>query len=171
VRLLRLSKRERVPAGWKHFAERHTLHAFHVGEVDVATVAEEFLARWHRIVAERDVEALRGLLAEDVTLGAPPYWQPLSGHDLVHHLLSVILETIEGFSYFREWTSGAELALEFKGRIEGLDLQGIDLVTLNDAGHVSHIDVLIRPFNALELLQERVSARMTAYLAERARTD
>ncbi len=71
---------------------------------------EEFLARWRRISRERDLDALRDLLAEDVTIGAPPHWQRLAGKDLVHHLLGVILETIEGFTYYREWVSGSELA-------------------------------------------------------------
>ena len=37
---------------------------------------DAFLAEWHRIVRERDVTALAGLLAPDVAIGAPPYWEP-----------------------------------------------------------------------------------------------
>ncbi len=128
---------------------------------------EEFLTRWHRIAKERDFDGLRDLLAEDVTIGAPPHWQRLGGKDLVHHLLGVILETIEGFTYYREWVSGAELALEFKGKVDDLDLQGIDLVTLDDDNRVTQLDVMIRPLNAVITLQEKVGARMLAYLAEK----
>jgi hypothetical protein len=133
----------------------------------MAANGEEFLARWHRIAEERDLDALRDLLAEDVTIGAPPHYQRLSGKDLVHHLLGVILETIEGFTYCREWVSGAELALEFKGKVDDLDLQGIDLVTLDDDNRVIQLDVMIRPLNAVLTLQEKVGARMLAYLAEK----
>ena len=96
-----------------------------------------FLTEWHRIVAERDLDALHTVLADDVSIGAPPYWQRLEGHDLVHHLLGLIVHTIEGFTYHREWEQDGELALEFTGRVDGFDLQGIDLISLNDAGLIS----------------------------------
>ena len=54
--------------------------------------ADDWLARWHRIVSERDMKALREVLAEDVTMGAPPYWNKLQGRDVVHHLLGLIVD-------------------------------------------------------------------------------
>jgi hypothetical protein len=127
--------------------------------------ADAFLARWHRIVAERDLDALADILADGVAIGAPPYWAPLAGKPLVHHLLGIIVTTIEGFTYHREWTRGRELALEFRGRVGEHELQGIDLITLDAAGRVAHLDVLIRPMNALEALREIVAPRMIAFLA------
>ena len=127
--------------------------------------ADGFLGRWHRIVAERDLAALGDILADDVAIGAPPYWTPLAGKPLVHHLLGIIVTTIEGFTYHREWTRGRELALEFRGRVGEHELQGIDLITLDDAGHVAHLDVLIRPMNALEALRDIVAPKMMAFLA------
>jgi hypothetical protein len=40
---------------------------------------DAFLDEWHRIVRERDVPALSGLLAPEVAVGAPPYWEPFRG--------------------------------------------------------------------------------------------
>ena len=130
--------------------------------------AVAFLDEWHRIVAERDLDALRGVLAEEVSLGAPPYWNRLSGRDLVHHLLGLIVVTIEGFSYHREWQDGRELALEFTGRVGGLDLQGIDLISLDERQRIRRLDVMIRPINAVIALRESIAPRMAAYLAQRA---
>jgi SnoaL-like protein len=119
-----------------------------------------FLARWHRVVAEKDLAGLAALLADDVALGAPPYWSRLEGKTIVQKLLGVIVETIEGFTYHRQWTNGRELALEFRGRVGGLELQGIDLITLDDAGRIAQLDVMIRPINALLALRDRVAERM-----------
>jgi hypothetical protein len=127
--------------------------------------ADAFLARWHRIVAERDLDALADVLADGVAIGAPPYWTPLAGKPLVHHLLGIIVTTIEGFTYHREWTRGRELALEFRGRVGEHELQGIDLITLDDDSRIAHLDVLIRPMNALEALREIVAPKMMAFLA------
>lgn len=129
---------------------------------------QAFLESWHDIVRRRDTAAIGALLEADVTIGTPPYWQRLEGHALVHFLLGVILETIEDFTYHREYATGGELALEFTGHVGGIELQGIDLITLSEHGKVARLDVLIRPANAVEALRERVGPRMEAWLAEHA---
>ena len=126
--------------------------------------ARAFLKQWHRIAEERDIAAIEGLLAEEVSLGAPPYWTKLQGRRMVNHLLGLILQTIEGFTYHREWTDGAELALELTGRVEELDVQGIDLISLDDENKVRNIDVMIRPVNAVIALQKIISPKMEAFL-------
>jgi hypothetical protein len=131
---------------------------------------EAFLDEWHRIVRERDVPALAVLLAPEVVLGAPPYWEPFRGAALAQHLLGLILETIEGFTYHREWKAGGELALEFRGRVGALELQGIDLISLDAAGRVRRLDVLIRPVNAVNALIAAIAPRMASYLARAARS-
>jgi len=130
-------------------------------------LASAFLTDWHRIVAERDLEGLREMLAEDVSIGAPPYWQRLEGRNLVHHLLGLIIQTIEGFAYHREWQQDGELALEFTGRVEGLDLQGIDLISLDSDGKITRLDVLIRPVNAVNALLGVITPQVAKFLAER----
>jgi hypothetical protein len=126
-----------------------------------------FLAEWHRMVSERDLGALPPLLAGDVSLGAPPYWARIEGRETVSHLLGLIIHTIEGFTYHREWREGRELALEFTGRAGGLDLQGIDLITLNDARVIQNFDVLMRPANAIAALQEIIAPQMISFLTAR----
>ena len=126
--------------------------------------AQAFLKQWHRIAAERDIAAIEGLLAEGVSLGAPPYWTKLQGRRMVNHLLGLILQTIEGFTYHRQWTDGAELALELTGRVGELDVQGIDLISLDDENKVRNVDVMIRPVNAVIALQKIISPKMEAFL-------
>jgi hypothetical protein len=128
---------------------------------------EAFLDEWHRIVRERDVPALAALLAPEVEIGAPPYWEPLRGQPLVQHLLGLILETIEGFTYHREWKLGRELALEFRGRVGGLELQGIDLISLDEGGRVRRLEVPMRPINAVTALRDAIAPRMMEYLKSR----
>jgi len=126
---------------------------------------ESFLAEWHRIVAEKDLVALEKVLAEDVAIGAPPYWEKLRGRPLVHHLLGRIARTIEDFTYHREWRDGDELALEFTGHVGELELQGIDLITLDETGLIRNLDVLMRPVNAVLALREIIAPQMAEFLA------
>ena len=127
--------------------------------------SDDWLVEWHRIVAERDMTALREVLAEDVTMGAPPYWNKLQGRDVVHHLLGLIVETIEEFTYHREWRDGAELALEFRGHVGDRELQGIDLISLDESGRIANLDVLMRPVNGVIALREIVAPKMVEFFA------
>ena len=119
-----------------------------------------FLERWHKIVAQKDEAGLNEILAEDITMGAPPYWTKLETKPVVARLLGIIVNTIEDFTYHREWIDGRELALEFTGRIGDNKLQGIDLITLNGDGEVQNLDVMIRPMNSLTKLAATVQKKM-----------
>jgi hypothetical protein len=129
-----------------------------------------FLAEWHRLVADKDLDALREVLADDIRMGAPPYWARLQGKQLVHHLLGLIVHTIEDFTYHREWADGHELALEFKGHVGELDLQGIDLITLGEDGKIHGFDVLMRPENAIGALRELIAPQMAEFLSRAAKS-
>jgi hypothetical protein len=130
-----------------------------------------FLTDWHRIVRERDLDALGAVLAADVTLGSPPYWEKLRGRPIVQHLLGLVIRTIEDFTYHREWTQGRELALEFTGHIGSLDIQGIDLITIGDNERIVNIDVLMRPVNTILALREVIAPQMLQFLSEMGRDD
>jgi hypothetical protein len=131
----------------------------------MSETTDAFLTEWHRIVAARDLDGLAVVLAEDVAIGAPPYWGKLRGHSLVHHLLGLIVHTIEDFTYRREWVHGRELALEFTGRVGARELQGVDLITLDDVSRVQSLDVLIRPANAVEALRDAIGPKMAEFLS------
>jgi hypothetical protein len=62
---------------------------------------------------------------------------------------------------------GSELALEFRGRVGGLELQGIDLISLDASGRVRRLDVPMRPINAVSALRDAIAPRMAKYLAQR----
>jgi hypothetical protein len=133
-----------------------------------STPSPPFLVKWHRLVATRDLDALYEALHPDVSMGAPPYWQRFDGRDVVHHLLGIIVTEVEDFTYHREWEEGRELALEFTGHVGELDLQGIDLITLDAQKRVINLDVLMRPMNAIAKLQEIVAPQMMEFLKGRA---
>ncbi len=134
----------------------------------MAPVNDEFLAQWHALVAARDLVALEKILAEDVSMGAPPYWDKMTGRAIVHHLLGLIIHTIDDFTYHREWHDDSrgegEIALEFRGHVGDLNVQGLDLITLNDRGEVQNLDVMIRPMNALAALKDIITPQMAEFL-------
>ncbi len=127
--------------------------------------ADTFLAEWNEIVDRCDSARMTAALADDISMGAPPYWNRIEGKAVVGHLLGIIIEAIEDFTYHRQWASGADLALEFHGHVDDCELQGIDLITLDDNGLIKRLDVMIRPENALVMLRERVGPKMAEFFA------
>jgi len=128
---------------------------------------DPWLTEWHRVVGEKDLTALEGMLAEDIELGAPPYWDKLKGRPMVHHLLGLIVHTIEDFTYHREWRDGGEYALEFTGHVGEHKLQGIDLITVDEHGVIQRFEVLMRPVNTVIELRTIIAPKMVEFLSRK----
>ena len=129
--------------------------------------ASQFIEQWHRIVRSKDAEAISAILAPDVEVGGPAFWGKLRGKDTVAHFLGLGIRILAGLTFLREWQSPQGLAIEFKGKIGEQSFQGVNLVTLDEAGRVKTLDILIRPTNAVIALRDLVTPQMTAYLLGR----
>ncbi len=51
------------------------------------------------------------------------------------------------------------------GRVGGSNLQGIDLISLNERGELQNLDVMIRPLNVLEALRDVIAPQMMEFLS------
>lgn len=90
-------------------------------------------------------------------------------------LLGIVISTLENFTYHREFVNGRHMVLEFravlyapedKERATPMNVQGVDLITLDDDGNCSQFTVMIRPHNTLGVLKKIVAARMAEMMAE-----
>jgi len=120
-------------------------------------VAEEFVSFIRTYVEARDFtdpSALAARLADTVTLHTPRFWRPITDRNWLIGILNMVPQAIDGFTYHRSWIDGSEAIMEFKGEVNGLGLQGIDIFTLNDEGKVESLTVFVRPPNALAALGE-----------------
>lgn len=122
------------------------------------SLAETFLTGWHRFIADRRVENLMPLIAEDVLIHTPLYWKPRQGRMLGATLITGVANIFEDLTYVRQWISEHDICLEFKTSIGDVGVKGIDLITLNEVGLIQELEVMIRPPNALALLRERMEA-------------
>lgn len=120
------------------------------------------LQRWHKVVAEADVELLRELLHEDVEFHSPTVWTPKNGRDVTQFILMNVLEIFQNFRYHRELVVGDDMALEFSAEVFDKRIKGIDLIKWNDQGQIIHFEVMVRPLNGLQALAEEMSRRVQA---------
>ena len=123
------------------------------------------IEEWHRIVRERDVDALDGLLADDVVFHSPVVHTPQRGRPITAMYLAaaVVVFGNETFRYVREWHATHEAVLEFLVTIDGIEVNGVDMIRWNDAGRIVDFKVMLRPLKAINLIHEKMGAMLQAH--------
>lgn len=129
---------------------------------------KHFLDSWHRAVETRDEALLASIIAEGCELHSPVVWKPTADKHYLLHILMGVITTVDGFDYRRQWVDGNEILLEFTGTVDGKGLVGIDKISLDDDGHMSRIEVLIRPMNTLIEFATRMREHALRYKPEAA---
>jgi len=115
---------------------------------------------WHRLVRERDPSGLDALLAEDAVFHSPVVHTPQRGRVLVAVYLGAAFRVFFNptFRYVREIVGPSDAMLEFETELDGIQVNGIDLIRWNDDGRVVDFKVMIRPLKAIQLIHERMAA-------------
>ena len=109
---------------------------------------------WHRLVKERDIKALDTLLAPDAVFHSPVVHTAQAGHAVTKAYLAAALQVLgnESFRYVREVRQGHDAVLEFELELEGIHVNGVDMIRWNDEGRIVDFKVMIRPLKAVNLL-------------------
>jgi len=118
---------------------------------------EEFLKRWKSAVADHDPDLFEDLIAEDAVISSPAFWAPKGPRTYVMTILRAVSSAFDSFVYDKDWLNGKEIILEFTAQIGGTRMRGIDRITLSDDGLIAHIEIMIRPVNALMVMAEQVA--------------
>jgi hypothetical protein len=113
-------------------------------------------------VESKDMEAVAATLAEDVVFHSPVLFRPFEGREIAIAVLSAVAELMEDFSYTRELTGDGEAALFFKARVGSRELEGVDLLELDEDGLVKGLTVFMRPLSAVTAFSEAMGAKLEA---------
>ena len=65
-----------------------------------------------------------------------------------------------GFKYVGEWRSDNGAVLEFEKEIDGIVINGVDIITFNTDGQITHFKVMVRPLKAMNLLHQLMGAQL-----------
>lgn len=122
------------------------------------------LARWHDLVASRDARGLDALLADEVVFHSPVVHTPQVGKAITAKYLAGAMQVFSdgSFRYVREIVGERDAALEFEVELDGIHVNGIDLITWNDAGQIVDFKVMIRPLKAVNLIHAKMAALLQA---------
>ena len=114
------------------------------------------IERWHEIVRSRDAAALKSLLADDVVFESPVVHAPQNGKAITLKYLSAALQVFgnDSFKYLNEWRGPQSAVLEFETTCDGIVVNGVDMITWNDEGLITHFKVMVRPLKAINKIHE-----------------
>ena len=116
------------------------------------------LTAWHEVVRSQDMGKLQTLLADDVVFHSPVVHTPQRGKAITSLYLAGAMQVLNNaqFRYEREIVGENDALLEFTTEIDGLTINGVDLIRWNDAGQIIDFKVMVRPLKAMNLLHQKM---------------
>jgi hypothetical protein len=118
------------------------------------------LDTWHRLVRTRDPSGFGALLADDVVFHSPVVHTPQRGRKLTAMYLGAAFQVFcnPTFRYVREIVGVTDAMLEFETEIDGIVVNGVDIIRWNDAGQIVDFKVMLRPLQAINLIHRMMAA-------------
>ena len=125
------------------------------------------LAAWHAVVQSRDPAALQALLADEVVFHSPVVHTPQRGKAITFKYLMGAMQVLNNpsFTYVREIVGEHDALLEFTSELDGILVNGVDLMRWDDQGRIVDFKVMVRPLKAVNMLHQQMGemlARMKA---------
>ncbi len=122
------------------------------------------IAIWHRAVETKNFGAIEDLLAEDAVFYSPVVHSPQAGKALTAKYLRAAMAVLNtpDFRYVGEWRSERSAVLEFEVKLDGVVVNGVDIVRWNDEGLIVLFKVMMRPLKALNAIMPLMAARLQA---------
>lgn len=119
------------------------------------------MSHWHEIVKSKEAAALSAILADEVVFESPVVHTPQVGKAITFKYLHAALHVLnnDSFHYLNEWHAPMSAVLEFQSTIEGVVVNGVDIISWNDEGLITRFKVMVRPLKAVNKLHEMM-ARM-----------
>src|SRR3990167_1436580 len=127
--------------------------------------AEKGLKNWHAVIESgSSPAALAAIIHEHAVFHSPVVHSPQVGRAIVVAYLAAAGQTLgnDSFTYQREVVDGDTAVLEFTTELDGIHVNGIDMITFDDAGMIRDFKVMVRPVKAVNKVWEMMAAQLKA---------
>ena len=121
------------------------------------------LMQWHAVIENGSVPAeLASIIREDAVFHSPVVHTPQRGRELVVAYLAAAGQTLgnDSFRYARELVDGDSALLEFETTMDGIHVNGIDLILFDEEGMIADFKVMVRPLKAVNKVWEQMAAQL-----------
>jgi hypothetical protein len=111
---------------------------------------------WHALVKSKDPKELDKILSDKVVFYSPVVHTPQEGKEITTLYLSAALYVFvnDSFHYVREVVSENNAVLEFETEIDGIKVNGVDMISWDENGKIISFKVMLRPLKAINLIHK-----------------
>jgi hypothetical protein len=122
------------------------------------------LDSWYAYMKSHDRKALWDLLHSDAVFESPVVHTPQRGRDITFKYLCGAEKVLggPGFTYVGEWRNASGAVLEFKTQIDGIEINGVDIISFDAEGRITHFKVMVRPLKAINMLHRLMAEQLAA---------
>jgi hypothetical protein len=122
------------------------------------------IEKWHELVEKRDPRGLDALLADEAVFYSPVVHTPQVGKAITTKYLVAAFQVFfnESFRYVRELKGDRDAVLEFEVTLDGITVNGVDMIKWNDAGKITEFKVMLRPLKAVNLIHQKMGEMLQA---------
>jgi SnoaL-like domain len=121
------------------------------------------LSRWHAVVESRNPALLNDLLAEEVVFRSPAVFTPQEGKALTRGYLSAAVKVLgPSLRYVSQWHDQSSAVLEFEADLDGVYVQGVDILRWNAEDKLVSFTVMVRPLRGLQKLVDLMALQLGA---------
>jgi hypothetical protein len=122
------------------------------------------IQRWIDTVEGDGDARIEDLLAEDAVFYSPAVFAAQEGRDKTAVYLRAAAKLFGGndFRYVGQWFGERSAVLEFVADIDGVHVNGVDMITWNDDGLITEFKVMLRPFKALQTVIPKMAELLGA---------
>ena len=117
------------------------------------------IQRWIDIIEDEGTPQLDDLLAPDVVFYSPAVFTPQRGRAVTSAYLTAAAKLFGGaeFRYVGHWYGDRSAVLEFTANIDGIQVNGVDMIEWNDDERILSFKVMLRPFKALQTVMPKMA--------------
>ncbi len=122
------------------------------------------LAQWHQLVKTKDPKVLNAILDDNVVFESPVVHTPQLGKPITFKYLMAAMHVLnnDSFTYLNEWSGPTSAVLEFQSTVEGITINGVDIISWNESGQITNFKVMVRPLKAVNKLHEMMGRMLQA---------
>jgi hypothetical protein len=125
------------------------------------------LTRWHAYTQSHDPAMLSAMLHDDVVFHSPVVHTLQRGKAITFLYLRAALDVLgnDSFTYVQEFHNAHGAVLEFNVVVDGIQIDGIDMISWDADGLITEFKVMVRPLKAVNLLHGKMAAMLDAMKA------
>ena len=129
--------------------------------------APETIQRWHAYMRADDPALLDALLSDEAVFESPVVHTPQAGKGktMAYLRAAAVVLGNPSFRYLNEWYAERSAVLEFDCEIDGIRINGIDMISWGEDGRITHFKVMVRPLKAMNKLHEMMAERLAVMAA------